>query len=287
MNDCCAPSEGVRGTAGIFVLQNPGASPADPNARDPDDLRITLNGVTVRGTAAGGVTVAPIALRSYGGTNATRPESNGLVDFWNVAVIDAADRPVLKAGLNDTSTFVSNLTGEIHGLNPNGVSVDYDPDRLPDPTGTVAVRDAAAFASGNVLVAGQWEATAGASANGGTLTLNPGARLTQSLSSLLGGDTSRNYVFAGDVTVDGGGEASYELGLEQRSPGAGLYGRLLSARDGGRLAKGVRVPSAAEAGITSARFVIENTGSARIRVRGLSLAPAEGPVIGIPPTRTD
>ena len=290
MNDCCKPGDGVRGTAGVFILQNPGASPDDPYARDPDDLRITLNGVTVRGTAAGGVTVAPIALRSYGaaeGTNETRPESNGLVDLWNVAVIDEAARPVLKAGLNDTSTFVSNLTGEIHGFNPNGVTVDYDLDRPPDPTGAVAVRDATAFASGNVLVAGQWEVTGRAreSANGRTLTLNPGGRLTQALPSLVGGDVSGNHVFAGDVSVDGGGEASFEIGLEQRLPGGGFYGRLLSARDGGKLAKGVRVPSAAETAIASARFVIENTGSVRIRVRGLSLAPAEGPVIGVPPTR--
>ena len=47
------------------------------------------------------------------------------------------------------------------------------------------------------------------------------------------------------------------------------------------------MPSASEAGIASARFVIENTGRTRIRARGLGLAPAEGPVIGAPPTRTD
>ena len=284
MNDCCRADEGVRGTAGVFILQNPGASPADPYATDPDDLRITLNGVTVRGTAAGGVTVAPIALRSYGaapGTNESRPESTGRVDFWNVAVIDGADRPVMRAALNDTSTFVSNLTGEIHGFNPNGVRVDYDLDRRPDPTATVAVRDATAFAGGNVLADGQWVATGGARADGGVLTLSPGARLTQALPSLVGGDVSRNYVFAADVSVDDG-SASFEIGLEQRLPGGERYGRLLSARGGGKLAKGVRVPSAAEAGIASARFVIENTGRARIRVRGLTLAPAEGPVLGVP-----
>ena len=236
MNDCCGPEEGVRGTAGIFILQNPGASPADPYATDPDDLRITLNGVTVRGTATNDVTVAPIALRSYGaaqGTNESRPESTGLVDFWNVAVIDGADRPVLKAGLNDASTFVSDLTGEIHGFNPNGVRVDYDLDRLPDPTATVAVRDASAFASGNVLVAGQWKATAGARANGRTLTLSPGARLTQSLPSLVGADVSVNHVFAADVSVDGDGETAFEIGLGQRLPGGDSCRRAAAASSPG------------------------------------------------------
>ena len=287
MNDCCKPEDGIRGTAGILIFQNPGASPADPYAIDPEDMRITFNGVTVRGTAAGGVTVAPIALRSYGaaaGTNESRPESMGLIDFWNVSVIDDADRPVLKAQLNDTNTFLSNLTGEVHAFNPNGVSVDYDLDRLPDPTGTVAVRDASAFAAGDVLT-GTWARSGGAQVAGGVLTLKPGGRLVQALPALVGPGASGNYVFEADVRGLGDTQAVFDIGLEQVLPSGGRYGRLLSAMGDGKVAKGWRVPSAAETRIEAARFVIENKGDVAIEVRGLSLAPATGPVIGLPPTQ--
>ena len=286
LNDCCKPGDGTRGSGGILILQNPGASAADPYATDPDDLRLTFHGVTVRGTGTGGDTVGPIALRSYGaaaGTNETRPESMGLIDFWNVSVIDDADRPILKAQLNDTSTFLSNLTGEVHAFNPNGVSVDYDLDRLPDPTGTVAVRDARAFADGDVLT-DAW-VTDGAQARDGTLTIKPGGTLPQALPGLVGPERSTNYVFAGEVEVLGDGEAAYDIGLRQTLPGGGGYGRVLSARGEGTVAKGWRVPAAPETVITDAAFVIENTGDVTIKVTGLSLAPAEGPVIGLPPTQ--
>jgi Ca2+-binding RTX toxin-like protein len=89
---------------------------------DPNNLKVNFNNVAISNTAQTGFSApAPISVLGFGGLNDRNQIGN--LAFNNVTVADNFNRPVIGIQLNQSGSF-NNITGNITGINPNGVTTN-------------------------------------------------------------------------------------------------------------------------------------------------------------------
>ncbi|MEL7225547.1 MAG: right-handed parallel beta-helix repeat-containing protein, partial [Cyanobacteria bacterium J06576_12] len=105
-------------TAGIYVQSLSGSQ------EDPNNLKVNFQNVTVSNTGNGPFATNPIYIRGFGGE--LQPEQIGNLSFDNVVVKDKFERALIKAELGRPDAYLSNISGNIMGFNPKGVTTDFD-----------------------------------------------------------------------------------------------------------------------------------------------------------------
>jgi FG-GAP-like repeat/RTX calcium-binding nonapeptide repeat (4 copies) len=95
---------------------------------DPNNLKVNFTNVAISNTgfntANPQLSAEPIFIRGFGG--ASNRNQIGNLSFDNVTVADNFNRDIIGVYLNQTGSF-NNITGNIKGINPNGVTANITP----------------------------------------------------------------------------------------------------------------------------------------------------------------
>jgi Ca2+-binding RTX toxin-like protein len=198
----------IAGTKGITSFYN------DPNAAisieaisgdltDPNNVKINFSNVAISDTGFNAanpqLSAEPIFIRGFGGTNNRNKIGN--VSFDNVTVADNFDRAIVGIYLNQPGSL-NNITGNIRGINPNGVTTYITPTASQNNftlTVTPGVYPLVGT-SGNDIINGQ----------GGDDTISGGAGLDilfgQAGNDILNGDAGNDTILGGigNDTLNGG-----------------------------------------------------------------------------------
>jgi FG-GAP-like repeat len=93
---------------------------------DPNNVKINFNNVAISNTGFNTtnpqLSANPIFIRGFGGENNRKQIGN--VSFNNVTVADNFNRAIVGIQVNQADGAINNVTGNIRGINPNGVTTD-------------------------------------------------------------------------------------------------------------------------------------------------------------------
>ncbi|WP_310490069.1 hypothetical protein [Chamaesiphon sp. VAR_69_metabat_338] len=127
----------ITGTTGTRLVENqPSAAIAidalSGDRSDPNNLKVNFDNVSISDTANTQFLTNPIAIRGFGGENNRQQVGN--MSFNNVTVSDNFNRDIFNAWLGRADGYLSNVSGNITGINPNGVTSNFS-------NGTTAPQD--------------------------------------------------------------------------------------------------------------------------------------------------
>jgi FG-GAP-like repeat len=140
-NDPSATQNGVINISNVTISGTTGTSTFDnvPNAAisiqalsgdptDPNNLKVNFSNIAISdtgfNTANPQLSANPIFVRGFGGLENRNQIGN--LSFNNVTVADNYNRGIVAIELNQPGSF-NNITGNIRGINPNGVTADITP----------------------------------------------------------------------------------------------------------------------------------------------------------------
>jgi hypothetical protein len=135
-------------SSGILLQEMPGPT------YDANNLKINLEQVSIVNSGNDPDFYNPIHIRGFGGN--TNTQEIGNVDFKNVVVRDRFQRDIIQAFHGRPDGYLNQVSGNIIGFNPTGVTVDYDPETTPRNFSLV-VRDGDRLSSPQLIRNGDFE----------------------------------------------------------------------------------------------------------------------------------
>jgi hypothetical protein len=160
---------------------------------DPNNLKVNFSTVAISDTnfnvANPELSATPIFIRGFGGPNDRKQIGN--LSFNDVTVTDNYDRSIVSIQLNRNDGFINNITGNIRGINPNGVTTDFTSPATPNNF-TLAVTSANSTFVGtsgeDTFTLGQGTSVTNAGKGYDTLIVGSGSH------NLLGGADDDTYL---------------------------------------------------------------------------------------------
>jgi Ca2+-binding RTX toxin-like protein len=135
-NAASSTPNGVIKISNVTIAGTKGTNTFEPNAAisiqalsgdtsDSTNLKVNFNNIAISNTGQTAFSAAaPIIVQGFGGGNDRNQIGN--LAFNNVTVADNFNRPITGIILNQAGSF-NNITGNITGINPNGVTTDITP----------------------------------------------------------------------------------------------------------------------------------------------------------------
>jgi hypothetical protein len=134
----------IAGTKGTnsFDLQLSAAISIDAlsgDRSDPNNLKVNFDSITISDTANNKFSTNPILIRGFGGP--LNRQQIGNLSFNNVTVNDGFKRDIVGIALGRPDGYLNNISGNITGINPNGVTSNFTHPTAPPQNFSLTVKD--------------------------------------------------------------------------------------------------------------------------------------------------
>jgi FG-GAP-like repeat/RTX calcium-binding nonapeptide repeat (4 copies) len=193
---------GTKGTTSFYNDPNAAISIEALSGADPNNVKINFSNIAISDTGFNAanpqLSAEPIFIRGFGGPDNRNQIGN--VSFDNVTVADNFDRNIIGIYLNQSGSL-NNITGNIRGINPNGVTSYVTPETTTETrqnftlTVTTAVSPLVGTSGNDTFNPGKGAIAIDGGAGNDTLILNNSADIAS---------TTINYTNTSNGTITGG-----------------------------------------------------------------------------------